>query len=175
MGNGGTLGSLGWVDWGLIVVLAASVAIGLWRGLVYELMALAGWLVAYVAAQTWAADVVAPRLQGLPLGAPGSAQPLGAAFALTFIGVLVAWGLLARLVRLLLHATPLTVPDRLLGAGFGLVRGGVLLLTLATVVALTPAARAQAWQDSRGAAWLGVALTGLKPVLPEAVARHLPG
>lgn len=169
------MGNLGWVDGALLAILAASVAIGLWRGLVYELMALVGWLVAYVAAQMWSAGVVAPRLGGLPFGAPGSAQQLGIAFALTFIGVLVAWGLLARLVRLLLHATPLTVPDRLLGAGFGLLRGGVLLLALATVVALTPAARAQAWQDSRGAAWLGVALAGLKPVLPEPLARHLPG
>lgn len=169
------MGSLGWVDWALLAVLAASVALGLWRGLVFELMALVGWLVAYVAAQMWSADLVALRLQGLPLGAPGSAQQLGAAFALTFIGVLVAWGLLARLVRLVLHATPLTVIDRVLGAGFGLVRGGVLLLAVATVVALTPAARSQAWQDAHGARWLGVALAGLKPALPDALARHLPG
>jgi len=169
------MGGLGWVDWALLAVLAASVAVGLWRGLVYELMALVGWLVAYVAAQAWAADWVAPRLAGLPLGAPGSAQQAGAAFALTFIAVLVAWGLLARLVRLLLHATPLTLLDRLSGAGFGLVRGGVLLLVLATVVSLTPAVRAPAWQDSQGAAWLGVALAGLKPVLPKSLARHLPG
>ena len=48
------------------------------------------------------------------------------------------------------------------------------LLALATVVAFTPAARSQPWQDSQGAAWLRVALQGIKPVLPADVARHLP-
>lgn len=164
------MAALGWVDWGLLAVLLASVLVGLWRGLVFELMSLVGWLVAYVAAQLWSGAVA----QHLPFGTPGSALQQGLAFALTFLAALLAWALLARLVRLLIHATPLTLIDRSLGAGFGLLRGGVLLLALATVVALTPAVRSPAWQASQGAAWLGVLLQGLRPVLPEAVARHLP-
>lgn len=164
------LPTFGWVDWTLLAVLALSVVVGLWRGLVFELMSLVGWVVAYVAAQLVSAQV-APHL---PIGLPGSALNLGAGFALTFVGVLIAWTLLARLVRLLVHATPLTLIDRTLGAAFGLVRGGVLLLALATLVAFTPAARSQPWQDSQGAAWLRVALQGIKPVLPAEVARHLP-
>jgi membrane protein required for colicin V production len=161
--------NLGWVDWGLIALLALSVTVGLWRGLVFEVMSLLGWVVAYVAAQTLAPQV-APQL---PVGTPGSALNLGAAFAATFVVVLFVWTLLARLVRLLLHATPLTIIDRFFGAGFGLLRGAVLLLVLATVVSFTPAARSPAWQASQGAAWLGAVLQGLKPVLPEAVARHI--
>jgi len=162
--------ALGWVDWTLLALLAVSVLVGLWRGLVFELMSLVGWVVAYVAAQWYGPQVAAH----LPIGLPGSATNLGAGFALTFIGVLVGWTLLARLVRLLVHATPLTLIDRSLGAAFGLVRGGVLLLALATVVAFTPAAQSQPWQDSQGAAWLRVALQGIKPALPADVARHLP-
>ena len=164
------LAAVGWVDWALAAVLALSVVVGLWRGLVFELMSLVGWLVAYAAAQIFSPQVAA----WVPIGAPGSALHQGAAFAATFVGVLIAWSLLARLARLLIHATPLTVVDRTLGAGFGLLRGAVLLLVVATLVAFTPAARSQPWQDSRGAAWLGVALQGLKPVLPAEVARHLP-
>lgn len=84
------------------------------------------------------------------------------------------WALAARLVRLLLHATPLSVPDRLLGAGFGLLRGSVLLLAAATLVALTPAAQSATWKRSEGARWLGIAMLGLKPLLPSELARHLP-
>lgn len=162
--------SLGWVDWTLLAVLAVSVLVGLWRGLVFELMSLLGWVVAYVVAQLYAVTVAAH----LPIGAPGSALNAGAGFALTFFGTLIAWTLLARLVRLLVHATPLTLVDRTLGAAFGLARGGVLLLALTTVVAFTPAARSQPWQDSHGAAWLRGALQNIKPVLPADVARHLP-
>jgi len=162
--------ALGWVDWTLLAVLALSVVVGLWRGLVFELMSLVGWVVADVAAQLFSPQVAAQ----LPVGLPGSALNQGAGFALSLIGVLIAWTLLARLVRLLVHATPLTVVDRTLGAAFGLVRGSVLLLALATLVAFTPAARSQPWQDSQGAIWLRVALQGIKPVLPAEVARHLP-
>ena len=158
---------LGWVDWTLLAVLLASVVVGLVRGFIFELMSLAGWLVAWFAAQ-WAAPHLAPVL---PLGEPGSALNLGAAFALCFLGALVVWGLLARLVRLLLHATPLSLMDRGLGAGFGLLRGAVLLLALSTVVTLTPAAQSEAWRQSQGARWLGLSLNALKPLLPEPAQR----
>ena len=64
--------------------------------------------------------------------------------------------------------------DRLLGAGFGLVRGGVLLLAVATAVALTPAAKSPPWQASHGARWLEIARHGLTPLLPAEVARRFP-
>ncbi len=165
-----TLNDLGWVDLTLLALLGVSVLIGLARGLVFELMSLVGWVVAYIAAQAYS-----PRLAvHLPIGSPGSALQLGVAFVLAFVGVLVVWALLARLIRMGLHATPLTLIDRLLGAGFGLLRGAVLLLAVATAVAFTPALRSQPWRDSHAAGWLNLALLGLKPHLPVEVARHLP-
>ncbi len=164
------LSSLGWVDWALLAVLLVSVVIGLVRGLVFECLSLAGWLVAWFAAQ-WGAPWVAARL---PVNDPGSAMSHGAAFLLAFVAALVVWTLLARLVRMLIHATPLSIPDRLLGAGFGALRGGVLLLALCTVVMLTPAAQSAAWRGSHGGPWLAQGLSWLKPLLPEAAGRHLP-
>jgi membrane protein required for colicin V production len=161
---------MGIVDIVLLVVLAASMVVGVARGLLFEVLSLVGWVVAYIAAQAFAADA-APHV---PVGAPGSALNQAAAFAATFVLVLIVWMLVARLVRLIVHATPLSLIDRVLGGGFGLLRGAVLLLALATVVALTPWARSQAWQDSQGASWLNGALKELKPVLPNGVARHLP-
>ncbi len=163
--------SLGWVDLALLAVLAVSVIVGLWRGLIFEVLSLIGWVVAYIAAQAFTPTVAAH----LPVGEPQSMVNVGAAFALTFVLALMLWSLLARLVSLLVKATPLSVVDRVLGAGFGLLRGGVLLLALATVIAFTPAAASAQWQESRGAAWLGAMLQELKPVLPVNVARHLPG
>lgn len=160
----------GWVDWALLAVLAISVVVGLWRGLVFEVLSLIGWVVAFVAAQALAPVVVAH----VPIGVPGSAINHGVAFFATFVLALIIWALASRLVRLLIHATPLQPVDRLLGGVFGLARGAVLLLAVATVVMLSPAQRSTAWQQSRSAAWLATALQGLKPMLPEAVGRHLP-
>ena len=164
------LPALSWIDWTLLAVLAVSVLVGLVRGLVFECLSLAGWLVAWFGAQ-WAAPVAAPYV---PVGSPGSALNLGVAFAACFLLALLVWSLLARLIRMLIHATPLSLPDRLLGGGFGVLRGGVLLLAVATVVALTPAAQSQGWRLSRGAHWLSQALHALKPLLPEPAARLLP-
>jgi len=161
---------LAWVDGLLLAVLVISVAVGLWRGLVFELMSLVGWVAAYVAAQAFSPQLAV----WVPIGTPGSALHQGAAFAATFVLALIAWSLLARLLRLVIHATPLTFIDRVLGAGFGLLRGAVLLLALATVLAFTPAVRSAAWQASTGAAWLGTALHSIQPWLPDEVARHQP-
>lgn len=165
-----TLPSFGWVDWTLLAVLLISVAVGLWRGLVFEVLSLAGWLAAYIAAQVFAATA-APLL---PIGTPGGALNQGAALTLVFVLALVIWALASRLLRMVIHATPLQLVDRVLGAGFGLVRGAVLLLAVATAVSLTPAVRSPAWQHSQGAAWLAGLLHGLKPVLPASLAQHLP-
>lgn len=164
------LSALGWVDATLLGVLLLSILVGLVRGFVFECLSLAGWLVAWFGAH-WASPQLAPYL---PVGAPGSGLNLGAAFIVAFIAALVVWSLLARLIRMLIHATPLSLPDRLLGACFGLLRGGVLLLAVASAVLLTPAAQSQGWRASHGARWLGLTLQALKPLLPEPAARLLP-
>lgn len=158
------------LDWTLLAVMAVSLVVGLVRGFVFEALSLAGWVVAWLGAQ-WAAPLLAPSL---PVGEPGTPLNHGAAFALAFVVALVAWALLARLARMLIHATPLSLIDRLLGAGFGLLRGLVILLAVASVVALTPAVKAGAWQASQGAQILSKTLLALKPLLPESAARLLP-
>lgn len=162
-----TLPDLHGLDWAFLAVLAVSVVVGLVRGFVFECLSLAGWVVAWFAAQ-WGAAWLAGYL---PVFSPDSPLRLGLAYVLAFLAALLLWGILAKLVRMALHATPLSVPDRLLGGGFGLLRGLVLLLAVATAVALTPASQSQGWRASQGARWLGTALSHLKPLLPEPVAR----
>ena len=161
---------MAWVDIALLSVLALSIVVGLMRGLVFEVLSLLGWVVAYFAAQ-WFAQDLAPHL---PIGAPGSGINYGAALVVIFIAVLIVWGLSARLVSMLIKASPISFGDRLLGAGFGFMRGMVLLLVVATVVALTPLAKSPGWKDSQGAVWLNGMLNGLKPVLPPKVVQYLP-
>jgi membrane protein required for colicin V production len=158
------------LDLVLLGVLLLSAIVGIWRGLTFEVLSLIGWVVAYIAAQALN-PVVVPML---PIGTPGSALNHGAAFAITFILVLVIWSLLARLVRALIHATPLSGLDRFLGALFGVLRGAVLLLAVATLILLTPMKNSSSWQQSQLAQALTIALRGLKPLLPADLAQHLP-
>jgi membrane protein required for colicin V production len=160
---------LSWVDLTLLGVLLLSLGLGLWRGFVLEVLALAGWVVAYFAA-LWLGPTWAPHL---PLGEPGSGLNQAAGFAAAFIAVLVGWGLASRVLRMLVSATPLRGADRVLGAAFGLLRGVLLLMLVAVVVAQTPAAKSPQWHQSQGAQWLAVALQGVKPLLPPDLAQYL--
>jgi membrane protein required for colicin V production len=151
-----------WIDWGFVAVLAASVLVGGVRGLVYEVLALMGWLVAWLVARAWGVDLA----QMLHLGSPGSALQHGAGYVLAFVGALLAWRLLSWAVRQLLHASPLAPVDRLLGAAFGLLRGLVMLLVLVGLVDLTPLGHMAAWSASVGVGQVRMLLNVIGPVLP---------
>lgn len=139
------------LDWVLLAVLLVSTAVGLWRGLVYEVLSLLGWVVAFWVAWLWGGWLAA----WLPWGSAGGMARLAAGYGLVFLGTLIAWTLLARLARAMISATPLTVLDRGLGAVFGLLRGLVLLLALTWLVQLSGLGpRWPAWQASHGAGWL---------------------
>lgn len=161
---------LGAVDWAMLAVLLISVGVGLWRGLLLEVAMLVGWVVAYFAAHWFGADL-APHL---PVGTPGSGANRAVAFALIFVGTLIVWSLLARLVRLLVHATPLSAVDRIGGGAFGLLRGAVVLIAVTTLVGFTPAAQSGLWQASTGARWTTETVEFIKPLLPPDLRQWLP-
>jgi membrane protein required for colicin V production len=160
---------LGWVDLVLLAVFLLSVLIGLWRGFVFEIVSLLGWLVAFVIANS-----AGPLLADvLPLGDAGGAVRLWAAYILVFVLVLLTCTLLARMLRALVAATPLSFVDRLLGGMFGVARGMLILVVVGTLVTLSPYAGSTTWKSSHGALWLGLALEGLKPVLPQSLNVHI--
>lgn len=163
--------AVGWVDIALLSVLGISVLVGLARGLTYEVLALLGWVAAYVAAHALT-PVVLPNVQ---IGSPESGLRRAVTFGVVFVLALIVWGLATRLLSLLIKSSPLSLFDRVLGAAFGALRALVVLLVVATLVALTPWARSPDWQASTGAVWLNAVLHGLVPLLPPDIARHLPG
>jgi membrane protein required for colicin V production len=161
---------MGWLDIAFCGIVLVSIGVGIVRGLVFELLSVVGWFVAYFSAQ-WFTPMLAPSI---PIGASGSALNHGATFAGLFIAALLVWSVISRLLRMLIHRTALSATDRVLGGAFGLARSAVLLLAVATVIGLTPLAKSTVWQQSSAAVWLESALRGLKPVLPPDISRHLP-
>ncbi len=158
------------LDLVFLAVLVLSLTLGAWRGLVYEVLSVASWIAAFVAAQ-WFAPVVAQRL---PLGSSGDGVRYLAGFLVVFIAVVFTGGLVAWLVKKLVQAVGLRPIDRVLGAAFGLVRGVVLLLVLAVVVNMTALKTTDWWLESKGADASMAALRGLRPVLPDGFGQYLP-
>ena len=152
---------LGWIDIAMLGVVALSAIAGVVRGLTFEILSLLSWVAAWFAG-LWFGPVIAPHLS---IGAPGSALNGVAAFAIAFVIALVVCGLAARAVSALVGKTPLRPLDRLLGAVFGVLRGLLVLLAVAIVVAHTPAAASQARRESQGALWLNAMLRELMPLV----------
>ncbi|MDZ4187216.1 MAG: CvpA family protein [Hydrogenophaga sp.] len=159
-----------WIDWVLLAVLFLSALLGLWRGLVYEVISVAGWVLAFVLAQAYARDATA----WLPLDGFSAPLQLAAGFAVVFLAAAFAGGLVAWLVKKLVESVGLRPVDRVLGGVFGLVRGVVILLGVAVVVSMTPLHQQGSWQASHGAGALSATLHQVKPLLPESVAQYLP-
>lgn len=158
------------LDWIFAALLLVSMLVGAWRGLVYEVLSLAGWVAAFLAAQ-WLASDVAARL---PMGEASETMRYAAGFILVFVGSLFVCGFLAWLTKKLVEAVGLRPVDRTLGAVFGVLRGLLVLLVLVVMAGLMQLHQADWWQESRGAVLLSDLLQGLKPVLPEELGRHLP-
>lgn len=158
------------VDVGVCVVVLLSLTIGAWRGFLYEVFSLAGWVVAFLSARWLAADVVAY----LPWEGASQGLRYAAAFVAVFVVAAFAAGLVSWLIRKLATQVGLRPVDRVLGAVFGLVRAAALLVALAFGVTLTPLAKNPAWMQSGSAQFLAAVAQQGKPWLPEELLKVLP-
>jgi membrane protein required for colicin V production len=158
------------VDWILLAVLGLSLLLGMWRGIVQEVLSLAGWVAAFYVSQMYAPAAAA----WLPM--EGSSQMLryAAGFVVVFVAVLVGTVLVSALIKKLISAVGLGPLDRLLGSLFGLMRGVVILLAVTVLVGMTPMRDTEAWKQAQGAQWLQQFLHVLKPVLPVDFGKYLP-
>ncbi|MDB5892218.1 MAG: Colicin production protein [Polaromonas sp.] len=157
------------VDWILIGVLVFSTLLGAWRGLVYEVLSLLGWVAAFFAAQ-WFAPQVAVLL---PMTSASESVRYAAAFVLVFIAAVFTAGLLTFLIKKLIESVGLRPVDRTLGAAFGLLRGVLVLLAATVVIGMTSLNTRDWWKESTGAPVLESAVASLKPLLPEQFAKYL--
>jgi membrane protein required for colicin V production len=158
------------VDWILLAVLGLSFLLGVWRGIVQELLSLVGWVAAFYVSQMYAPMAAA----WLPM--EGSSQMLryAAGFVVVFVAVLVGTVLVSALIKKLISAVGLGPLDRLLGSLFGLMRGVVILLAVTVFVGMTPMRDTEAWKQAQGTQWLQQFLHVLKPVLPADFGKYIP-
>ena len=157
-------------DWILVAVLAASMLLGAWRGLVYEVLSVIGWIAAFLLAQWFAPDVA----EKLPMQNSGETLRYAAAFVLVFIVSVFVAGMISALMKKIISVVGLRPVDRILGAIFGLFRGLIFLLAFSVVVHMTALQESDWWLESQAAPMLMTLLKGLRPMLPEKFGAYLP-
>ncbi len=131
-------------DWLIVLAIVTSVVIGLIRGFVVEVMALVVWVVAVIASV-----LLAPRLsEALTASIESPAARIFLAYGLVFVGTLLVGAVLTWMLRKLVAGTGLSGTDRMLGAIFGIARGGALVVIVVLMLGLTPFPRETWWRQS---------------------------
>ena len=156
-------------DYFFLAVLGLSAAIGLWRGLVSEVMAVMAWAAAAVAAWLWHRE--AAELFAGVIAEPLWRQVTGV--AVIVVGVLLLAAFVRYLLRQLLRAAGLGPADRFFGALFGLARGLAILFVAVLLGGLVGMAREPWWAHSLFAPAMESAVIAAKPWLPGAVADRI--
>jgi membrane protein required for colicin V production len=155
-------------DYSVVMVVAASLLLGMWRGVVGEIIALVAWILAFLAARAWGAE--------LALGFSAIADPalrIVAGWVAVFVIVLIGMALLRLVVQSLLKALGMTVTDRLLGVMFGVARGLVIVLAFVAVGGMTSLPKEKWWSEAYFAAPLETAVLASRPWLPTDVAKRI--
>ncbi len=123
----------------ILVIIAASILFGVFRGFVREAFSLAGWFAAYVVARLYHAPLDALLVDYIST----PSLRLVVAWGGLFVATLLLASLAGYLVMSLMDAAGVRGIDRLLGAVFGLVRG--LIVVLALVIMAAPFVSRDAW------------------------------
>lgn len=135
---------MNWLDLAILAVIGLSVVISLVRGFVRETLSLVVWIAAIWIGLRFAEPVAA--LMEAVIASP--TLRIGAAFAVLFVGVLIAGAILNYMASVLVGRTGLSGTDRFIGLFFGLARGVLVVAILMLAAGLTALPREPWWQDS---------------------------
>lgn len=156
-------------DYTVIAITILSALLGWWRGVVYEVLSLLGWIVAYLVARLFASSA-APYM---PDALVTEATRTAAAFVALFVVTLIAAGIVAGLLSKLVKWVGLVRLDRSLGTLFGMLRGVLVVLVLILLAGLTSLPQQPFWRDAVLSKPLqSLALAGLT-LLPDSVALRV--
>ncbi len=132
------------IDYAVLGIIVLSAVIGVWRGFVREALSLAIWVLAF-----WLAYAGAGSAEVYLRGwISDQSLRLVVGFVLLFLLVHIAGFVVSRLLSTLIRSIGLKGVDRVAGAGFGFVRGAVVVAAIILVVRLTPLVDEPVWQQS---------------------------
>lgn len=128
-----SMSTLHWIDYAIMSVIALSAITGLVRGFIKEIVALGVWVIA-----GWMAFVYAkPVAAWLGTYVQDKSARVILAYVVIIVGTLIVGGLLNSMLSFIMHHSGLSGTDRLLGVGFGAVRGIFVVALIMVVIRLS--------------------------------------
>lgn len=156
-------------DYVVLSLIGFSVLMGVLRGFLREVLALAGWVAAFVVARLYTAQLV-PLL---PMQIPGESMRYLVGFSLLFLTTLLVSTLLAIALSQLVKQIGLGWLDRILGMLFGLLRGVLIVLIVVMLAGMTSLPKDERWQSAMLSAPLEAVVVWLLPWMPQSLSKHV--
>lgn len=157
------------LDYVVLAIVGFSVLLSVIRGLVREVLALAAWAIAFVAAWMLGGELATL----MPEEIPTMELRLLAGFATVFFLALLAMSLVAIAASQLVKSAGLSVEDRMLGALFGLARGLLVVMALVLAAGATSLPAEPVWREAALRPLLERAALGIRDWLPPAIGQHI--
>lgn len=155
-------------DYCVIAIVGISVLLSIMRGAVRELISLAGWVIAFILANYFAAQFASL----LPSAIPGESLRMVLAFSVLFLLTLLAMGLIAMLASAMTRKAGLGFADRFLGSLFGLARGLLVIMVIVLAGGLTSLPQEPFWRKAVLSGPIETAVMMAMPWLPQDLSRH---
>lgn len=156
---------IGYADIIILAVLLISMVMSLWRGFVREALSLVIWIAAFWIAIHFYPDVSNYLVE--KISTPGLRMMV--AFSVLFFGTLIIGGIVSYCIIHLIKKTGLSGTDRMLGAGFGLLRGIVIVALGIMGADMLHLSSDPKWQNSHFIPLFQQVADWLKQVIPHAV------
>lgn len=132
------------IDILIVLVICMSALFSLMRGFVKEAISLSTWVIGIWVAATFASKMASL----LPISIDSEAVKQAAGFAVLFLLSLIVGAVANFMVATIIKSTGLSGADRLIGVGFGLLRGVFIVVAFVVVGGMSPLPAQEWWQSS---------------------------
>ncbi|MDH5191027.1 MAG: CvpA family protein [Gammaproteobacteria bacterium] len=158
-----------WIDYAIIGIIIISAIISLFRGFAKEALSLAVWILAIWVALTFS-NHVAALMQDL-ISIPS--VRITVAFSILFVATIILGSIINYFVGKLVTKSGLTGTDRMLGALFGIARGGVIVVIIVLLAGMTALPRDNWWKQSLLLPYAQQSALFVRGFLPDSVSKNI--
>lgn len=160
--------SMNWLDYSILGIILLSTITGILRGFVKELIALCIWALAI-----WLGYHYASSLDGFFQGWVEDVRlRYGIGFIVIMVATLIVGGICNAFLGFVLKKSGLSTTDRILGMGFGVVRGVFIVSLVLVVFQMTSLAKQDGMKNSQLAAQFDPIVVTLKSYIPTLI-QHI--
>ena len=156
-------------DWAVLIIIGLSSLLGLMRGAIREVLALLGWVVAFLVARQFG---VAFAAMLTPLVA-NDALRLLLSFAILFVATMLVMALGRMALTEIVKKIGLGGADKFLGLLIGVARGGLIVLVFVLLAGMTALPQQADWKNAYSSRWFEIMAENMKPWLPEGMAKRI--